>query len=271
MNNPMSNKPIYKFRIHKYLILGYWVIGLFVYSHFIPVAQGATTPSPTTTTSPTNSIDIEKIQRIKDIVASKVAELKLVEKRGIVGKIKENSNMHLVIYDIKGSTRNIDVDELTKFSISGKNGKDSSLGISDLKKDTLYSFVGLYNKDTQRLLARAITEADTIPVYFEGAIFSVNSKEYQIQVVNGKGEKKSIDIQSSTKTSLSTADGQLTKSGFSKLNVNERILIIGFADTKDSSLISASRVIHFTDIPPSKEMQQYIQTGSDISPSPNSK
>ena len=65
------------------------------------------------------------IQRIKDIVASKVAELNLVEKRGIVGKLKENSNMHLVISDIKSNTRNIDVDELTKFSISGTKGKDN--------------------------------------------------------------------------------------------------------------------------------------------------
>lgn len=231
----------------------------------------AATPTPTESASPASSIDIEKIQRIKDIVASKVAELKLVEKRGIVGKLKENSNMHLVISDVKGNARNIDVDELTKFSISGTKGKDNTLGISDLKKDVLYSFVGLYNKDTQRLLARSITEADTIPLYFEGAISSVDSKEYQIQVVSGKGEKKNVDIQSSTKTSLLTSDGELTKSGFSKLNVNERILIIGFADTKDGTLISALRVIHFKEIPPSKEMQSHIATGSDKSASKSGK
>jgi len=181
------------------------LICLFAYLLITAPAVAAITPSPTESTSPTNSIDIEKIQRIKDIVASKVAELNLVEKRGIVGKLKENSNMHLVISDIKSNTRNIDVDELTKFSISGTKGKDNTLGISDLKKDVLYSFVGLYNKDTQRLLARSITEADTIPLFFEGAIFSVDSKEFQIQVVNNKGEKKSVDIQSSTKTSKCSA------------------------------------------------------------------
>ena len=199
------------------------LICLFAYLLITAPAVAAITPSPTESTSPTNSIDI------------------------------------------KSNTRNIDVDELTKFSISGTKGKDNTLGISDLKKDVLYSFVGLYNKDTQRLLARSITEADTIPLFFEGAIFSVDSKEFQIQVVNNKGEKKSVDIQSSTKTSLSTVDGELTKSGFSKLNINERILIIGFADTKDSTLLSASRVIHFKEIPPSKEMQSYIKKGDDDS------
>lgn len=264
----MSNKPIYKFRIHRFLILGYWIICLFVHSQFIPV-YGAATPTPTKVTSPTDSIDIEKIQRIKDIVASKVAELNLVEKRGIVGKLKENSNMHLVISDAKGNVRNIDVDELTKFSISGTKGKDSTLGISDLKKDVLYSFVGLYNKDTQRLLARSIAEADTIPLFFEGAIYSVDSKEFQIQVVSSKGEKKNVDIQNSTKTSLTAKDGELTKSGFSKLNINERILIVGFTDIKDNTLIAASRVIHFKEIPPSKEMQSYIITENDNSESKN--
>lgn len=257
------------YKILKYVLLP--LVLLITINYWLLTISFAATPSPTITTSPTNSVDIEKIQRIKDIVASKVAELKLVEKKGIVGKIKENSNMHLIIYDIKGNTRNIDIDELTKFSISGKKGKDNTLGVSDLNKDTLYSFVGLYNKETKRLLARAITEADTIPVYFEGAISSVNSKEYQIQVVNNKGEKKSVDIQSSTKTSLSTANGELIKSGFSKLNINERILIIGFADIKDDNLISASRIIHFKEIPPSKEMQQYVKAGNDNNPSGNSK
>ena len=46
--------------------------------------------------------------------------------------------------------------------------KENSFGVTDLKYDTYYSFVGLYNKETKRLMGRFISEVKTIPVYFEG-------------------------------------------------------------------------------------------------------
>lgn len=222
-----------------------------------PKAQSTLTPTatdtPKSTTVPKDSEELEKIQKIKDIVASKVAELDLVEKRGIIGKVVENKNMSLVVEDVKGNSRSIDVDELTEFSIGDDNDKD--LGVSDLKKGTLYSFVGLYNKDTERLLARTISETDSIPVFIDGVISGIDEVEKQIQITNTKGEVKTIDIQTSTKTSLSNADGAIEKSGFSKLELNQRVLAAGFVDTKDDKLIVARRIMHFESLPPSKEMK----------------
>ena len=217
--------------------------------------KAASTPSP----SPSNSeipksTDIEKIQRIKDLVASKVAELNLVEKRGIIGTIREVTNMKIAITDIKGSIRQIDVDELTKFNIT-----KSSSGISDLEKGKMYAFIGLYNKDTKKLLARVINNTNSIPVHFEGAVTSIDSKKYQLTAVDQKGTKRKIDIESSTKTTLADSEGDLTKSGFSKIETNKRILAIGFADQKDKDLITALRIIHFENIPPSKEMQSHVK------------
>lgn len=239
------------------------VILIFLFSnfYFLLSTSYAATPTPAGKTSPTDSVEIEKIQKIKDIVASKVAELDLVEKRGLIGTIKDNKKMHLVITDIKGKTRNIDVDELTNFSIGNK---DEKLGVSDLEKDTLYSFVGLYNKDTERLLVRTVTKASTIPDFFEGIITSINEGTFQIEIVNSKGEKKTADVQKTTKTNLSTVDGKIVKSGFSKLESGQRVIVAGFLDLKDSNLIASTRVIHFDEIPPSKEMQQFMK----ISPTP---
>lgn len=220
------------------------------------------TPLPSRNQISSDSADLEKIQKIKDIVASKVAELKLVEKRGIIGSIKDVSGMQVTIVDVKGNARKIDVDELTKFSFSEK----SSAGISDLEKGKSYSFVGIYNKESERLLARIIDSVSSMPVYFEGAISSLDIKNYQLTAVNEKGDKKTIDIQSSTKTSLGTNDGDLQKSGFSKLSENERILAIGFWDKKDPNLLSTLRIVHFKDVPPSKQMQSHV-----VVPSPSEK
>lgn len=218
-------------------------------------------PEPTSKTSPTDSVEIEKIQKIKDIVASKVAELDLVEKRGIIGKIKENKNMHIVVTDIKGKSRNIDVDELTNFSIGDKDEK--SLGVSDLKEGVTYSFVGLYNKDTERLLVRVITKAESIPDFFEGAIQEINADEFQIVIVDSKGTKKTIDIQKTTKTTLSKADGEVEKSGFTKLTIGQRVIVAGFKGLKDENIVAATRVIHFEEVPPSKDMKQFVNGSSN--------
>lgn len=216
------------------------------------------TPRPSQNQISSDSAELEKIQKIKDIVAKKVTELNLVEKRGIIGTLKEVSGMQLTITDIKGNIRHFEVDELTKFSFSTK----TTVGISDLEKGSMYSFVGLYNKETQKLLVRDVDSVDTIPVYFEGAISDVDSDNYQLSVVNERGEKKKVDIQNSTKTSLASTDGNLTKSGFSKLEVNERVLAIGFWDKKDKDLLSTLRIIHFKSVPPSKEMQSHINVAS---------
>ena len=216
------------------------------------------TPRPSQNQISSDSAELEKIQKIKDIVAKKVTELNLVEKRGIIGTLKDVSGMQLTVTDIKGNIRHFEVDELTKFSFSTK----TTVGISDLEKGSRYSFIGLYNKETQKLLVRDIDSVDTIPVYFEGAISDVDSDNYQLTVVNERGEKKKVDIQNSTKTSLASTDGDLTKSGFSKLAVKERVLAIGFWDKKDKDLLSSLRVIHFKSVPPSKEMQSHINVAS---------
>lgn len=223
----------------------------------IILAQSPTT-APSQNQIPEDGDELENIQKIKDIVASKVAELNLVEKRGIVGTVTSVNGMKIVVKDLKGNTRNIDADELTKFEFSDED----DIGISDLETGETYSFIGLYNKDTERLLARTIDSVDTIPVYFEGALKEINEDDFQLTLVNTKGDEITVDILTSTRTNLATEDG-IERSGFSQLEVNSRILAIGFWDTDDDKLLSATRVIHFEDIPPSKETQAHI-TSSDL-------
>lgn len=246
---------------------------IFLVSGNIPAtAQTKTpTPSPSTTptksTVPTDSEALEKIQRIKDIVASKVAELNLVEKRGIIGRITESSSTQITVKDLRGNKRIIDIDELTKFE--GKD-KDDELGVSDLKKNINYSFIGIYNKDTRRLLARVISESTTIPVNIDGVVTAINEDEFQIEVVDEEGNKKNVDIERSTKTSTYNEDDELVKSGFSQIQLNERVMIVGFTDTDDDTLISASRVIHFSELPPSKKMQSFVELEEDANVSSGS-
>ena len=255
------------YKTKKKIILHSFLSLFFLFSavyFLISDAYAATTPTPLPSRNevPTDSAAIEKIQKIKDIVASKVAELNLVEKRGIIGTIKETANTQVTITDLAGVTRIVDIDELTKFNISNPDKtakeKDESLGISDLKKDTYYSFIGLFNKDTKRLMARFVSQPKNLPVFFEGVVSAMSENDFQLTVFNEKGDKKLVDVERSTKTNIQTDGEELLKSGFSKIAVQERVLIIGFDDLKEKNKIIASRLIHFKDVPPSKEMLRYI-------------
>lgn len=221
-----------------------------------------TTPTPKVTDeatpTATEEAQIDRIQKIKDMVASRVAELNLVEKRGILGTVTEVSNTQITIKDDKGEQRIIDIDELTKFEGNKDNAKDSDdedsdFGISDIEKDDELSFVGLYNKQTDRLLARVVAVPKSIPVYVRGIILDLDPQEYTI-TVGSEDKKYVVDFEKSTTAKVFSKEDGTQKSGFSTLEFGQRALIVGFMDS-DNDHVIASRILHFTDVPPSAAMK----------------
>lgn len=267
------------------LIIHFLILIIFLYTNS-PVVAVTTTPSPTLniTASPTqktspaptkstkdpvstDSAEQERIQKIKEMVANRVQELKLVERRGILGTVKEvTNNTQLIIFDRNKSTRIVDIDELTKFQEN--TGSSKSFGISDIKAGDVLSFVGLYNKDNKRLLARFITKSKSIPLYIEGIVTDKDPRNFTFDVVDEKGKKTTIDVQSSTKTFLVTKDHETTKSGFSKIAVRKRVLAVGFADPVNKNTIAAVRVLHFENVPPSQAMLESTPNVDEEKPSP---
>lgn len=230
----------------------------------------AQTSSPTPTTSASPSVDESQVERIKDIVASRVAELNLVEKKGVLGKVISKTSTQITLEDINGDKRIIEIDELTKF----KDPKNDDYGISDIESGNMIGVIGLLNKATDRILARLVNTATSIPEYFDGVVIEINSKNFQLTAADGNGKKKNIDIVTSTKTSSYTKEDGLIKSGFSKIKVGQRIYAAGFMDTKVEDQLNATRVIHFLDVLPSKQMLSHAQVTQPVeekSPTPTKK
>ena len=207
------------------------------------------TSAPTKSTTPTSSDS--QIEKIKDLVASRVAELKLVDKRGIVGTVKNSSNNQITVTDSKNKEGVIDIDELTKFESQGKE----SFGISDVEKGDIVSAVGLYNKQTQRLLARFVEMAAYIPENMWGVVLDRNASEFIITIALEDGKKKVVNVDSSTKTSV-FEDDETIKSGFSKIEVGERVLVVGFPDKSEADQINASRIIRLPGMALSKGLKK---------------
>lgn len=231
--------------------------------------------TPPVTPSPTphgpkllNALD-QQINDLKDRIASRVAQLKLVEKRGTVGIVTDITGTQITLRDLRNDIRLVDVDELTKFSSPSASG---TFGISDITKGTKLGVLGLYNKQSRRILARFVDVMIT-PVILNGAIKSIDAPNYAIQVITPDQKQYVVDIETSTKTKLYTTENGLVKSGFVKMNENENIFLVGYADLKNSNRISASRIILFPDIPINPKIvipQSALNPGDETIPSTGS-
>lgn len=204
-------------------------------------AFAAATPTPTATVSQSE----QQIDNLKDRIASRVAQLNLVEKKSFIGKVNDVSETQLTITDLSSNNQIIDVDELTKFS--APNSK-STFGISDITKGQTVGIIGLYNKDSHRLLARWVDVMD-LPLVFSGGILTIDKDAYTFTLATLNNQSVSIDVENITKTSVYTKTGGSVKAGFSKLAVGQRVMVVGFTDSKNKNLIVASRILLFPDLP----------------------
>src|SRR5581483_2039732 len=121
-----------------------------------------------------------KIDEMKEKIASTVAQLKLVSKKGFIGTITALEKNQITIDD-RGETKIIDLDELTQYYTFDKNGKREEAKFSDLDVGAHIVAVGLYNKDSRKLLGRVVLDKDS-PIQVNGLIKEVDIKGGTISV-----------------------------------------------------------------------------------------
>lgn len=237
---------------------------------FFGGAQLTLAATPTKAPSPTQNINAieQQINSLKDRIASRVAQLKLVDKRGIIGTVTDVSETQLTINDSAGNIRFVDVDELTKFSSPSAKG---SFGISDITKGSTVGVLGLYNKESRRILARFV-DVLVMPETIHGAVGAIDKKNYTVTVIKSDNKTVLVDVGDITKTSSFTKDSGLVKAGFSKITEGERITVVGFYDKKDSNKLIASRIIIYPDLPinPNIDLNKFGISTDDITPSTGS-
>ena len=238
---------------------------IFTLSAFLSTAF-AKAPTPTESLTPTEaeSLTQQQINALTNKIASRVAQLKLVEKRGTIGKVTDVSNTQITLNDIGGNTRFVDVDEFTKFKSYSK-----SFGISDIEKGQKIGVLGLYNKESRRILARFV-EVLQIPDFTHGTVSSIDEDNFSLEISTEKGKQINIEVENTTKTlSFDSEKSELIKSGFSKIKVGESIITIGFPSKTDANIINAVKIILLPDIPKNPKIKILPKPSPTRSPTPS--
>lgn len=227
-----------------------YILTLLTFALWNASYASAQTVTPRQSATPTISETVNEklnsqINQLKDKIASRVSELNLVEKKGVTGVVEEVSTSKITLKDLSGNTKLIDIDEITKFSSSSARG---TFGLSDLTKGTKINVLGLYNKQSKRILARFITTAVN-PVFLSGTISEIDSKNFTANIISTDLKNTKIDVGTTTKISLHNTEDGLTRIGFTRLVVGNRVTAVGFPDKTDPSLIVASRIVVLPDLP----------------------
>lgn len=241
---------------------------LFVFV-FIATINVAIAASPTPSAKPTSETATEnlsdQINNLKEKIASRVAQLNLVEKRGFLGIVKDVDGTVITITDFNDKNRLIDVDEITKFSSSSN---DDSFGISDIKPGDKLSVVGLFNKDSQRLLSRFV-ETTIFPQYVNGTISDKDAKEFTITVTTEGQKEYIIDVENVTKTN-SYIDNEPEKTGFTQIEVGTRVMVVGYPDIKIKDRVTATRILLFPELPKNPKIVVTKAATEEVTPSTGS-
>jgi ethanolamine utilization microcompartment shell protein EutS len=179
-----------------------------------------------------------------------------VEKRGIVGKVNEVANTQITITDSQNNTRFVDVDELTKFSNPVAKG---AFGISDITKNATVGILGLYNKESRRILARFV-DVITSPVVIQGGVSAVNNEDYTLSILTKEGKRMIVDVENLTRTYSYTQKGGLLRAGFSKIKENSNIIVVGVLNKTEENRLTATRIIFFPEIPSHPKVNSFLKT-----------
>jgi len=224
----------------------------------------AASPSPA---SSSTQIENSQINQLKNKIASQVSQLKLVEKRGVIGTIQDinTTGNQITLTDYNGNIQYVDIDEITKYeSLNG-----DPLSLTDMKKGMQVSILGIYNKESQRILARFVSVA-TVPARYYGEITVIDKPDLQLTVMTDDQKSETVSIDTSSTVVSYNGGTTLNTYGFSKLSPGDRVEVIGYPDKTTSSLIDVDRLIDYLNVP--KDPNIIFATPTPIvTPAPKSK
>lgn len=225
----------------KIFVLGFIILGLILLKTENVKAAVAT---PSGTVTPT-SVRSEQITQLKDRIATKVAELKILAPQVVVGTIKTLSDQKIVM-TVNDEDLSIDISDDTTLLQFDQDQNKKTLKIAGLETGQKILVWGNLNKETNIMTADTVVARD-FPLVFVGQIKSVDKKNYQFLVSSdGKDLPYLFDVNPPTKIAVLANDNSTAKIGFSKLLSGQIVYVYGFVGDKTKTgqvLLSAKRII----------------------------
>lgn len=204
------------------------------------VYAATATPAPTIATSPTPDAQ-QKLDTLKDRLASAATQLRQSQKRAIFGTVKVTSVSTITIAT-KTSDMKIELtDSISVFQMI--RGKRTTLTTDQVTKGDTVVVFGDYDTNLDILKAQVIFIQDSIPERLSGTITAASKKDYTITVATPGGQSFIVDFETTTKNFNWTRDKGVQKAGFSQLVVGDTVHVLETPEPKIANRVSAIRIL----------------------------
>lgn len=220
------------------------------------------TKSATKTTTATSSADMEKIQSLKNKLATKVAELRENQTRGFSGEIAALSKSTFTLVTKNGEVKIRLSDDTLIYKLGNQKTEGS---IKDLKNTLMVSTLGIYDSEAKQQTANIILIQDSFK-YFSGNVTEVNKTSATITIKTVNGETQTLDYEKTT-ASDEYADKSVKKSGLSRINKEDFIQSWTSPKEDDNQTYSINRLLRI----PSDLLKAPIKENPVSSPTPETK
>lgn len=216
------------------------------------------------TSSPRHSAgDSEKVQELKEKLATKVAELRESQKKGFYGTIEALTKTSFTLVTAKDEVR-VKVSEDTIIK-DAKTKKD--LAVSDLKNTQTASVLGLFDGDTHQ--AKVIL-VEARPSVFFGKIDALDKDEGTITLKTTKNDTVVFDYEKTTTADeYDINEKEIAKSGLSRMSTGDQLYIWANPSEDDGNRWTASKVLRIPqDALKTGEVAGDTETATKVTPRP---
>lgn len=220
----------------------------------------------TVTFAATPSATSQKIEDLKDRLATKVAELRQTSHRAIYGSVKSTSVTSFVV---ETKTKDVKIEQTDDIKvIQYLKGERTALTPDDIAKGDNVTVFGDYDMTLDLLKATIVVIQSPTLQRISGSVTARDDREYTLTIKNPQEVTYIVDIEKSTKTRMWDREKKaLVKSGFSKIGPGNVIHIVGLPVPKKELRISADRILDLGNLnTPTKEAIQESTTSASPKP-----
>lgn len=233
-------------RMNKYLVssIKYLVLTLavLIMTSFVVRAQ-TIIPEPTETEATGSSSVSKEVQKLKDNLVSKVAQIQKKELRVIVGKVTEVAKTAIKVTGEDTTVYTVALDDVVTKYYSLKSGTKKDLEVGDIAKGNYVIVAGIVAGT--KVTANSIY-VDTQVIVGTGNVATIDKIDFSLVVNSYNRVRYTIDIESATKISLLDSKTlELETAGFSKIKEGDAVhfVLTVTGDEKEKNRHSAQKLL----------------------------
>lgn len=206
------------------------------------VIFGNTAPVYGQSPSPTAAKPIDDtLKIIKEKIEDKVDEINKSSKKVIAGVLSKIDDDVLELQQTDGRMYKVNIDETVSKFFTASTKKLTEAEKSDLEKGDLLVVLGPVIED-QISANKIIRQPNYITA--QGEITNVDADNFVIDIVTSNKDEVSLDVeQGTTQQIMDTKTLELSKAGFSKYKIGDKIHAVYIAPSKEGDKASTIRTL----------------------------